>query len=121
MKTKSIVRALATAAWFSSSIAHASSYQGTLTNVTPYNSLVFLGVSGGGFDGGASSCFANATSMVYSFDPSTAQGKAILAAALSAKLTGRLVYIYGNAVCPGAGNPYNGQGSENMIGIDLKG
>jgi hypothetical protein len=59
--------------------------------------------------------------MAYSVDANTAMGKAILAVALSAKLTNKLVYVYGDNTCPSTTNPYNGRGSENSIGIDLKG
>jgi hypothetical protein len=101
--------------------AHASSYQGTIQNVTPFGSRVFVTLTSGGFDGSASPCYTTAGPMVYSFDPSTALGKSIMATALSAKLTGKLVYVYGDGSCPSLQNPYNGQGSENIQGIDLKG
>jgi len=100
--------------------AHAASYQGLIGNVTPHSGHLFT-VNSGGFDGAASSCFANSGYMVYSVDVSTATGKALLATALSAKLTNKQVYVYGDGTCAAFGNPYNGAGSENMVGIDLKG
>jgi hypothetical protein len=106
---------------FAACAANAANYQGIIGNVTPYNGRLFISVNSGGFDGAASTCFTNATSMVYSVDASTVTGKAILAVALSAKLTSKQVYVFGDTTCPAGGNPYNGTGSENMVGIDLKG
>src|ERR1700760_1201757 len=71
--------------------ASAANYQGLVSHGTPLNGHGFLAANPGGFDGAASTCFTSATTMVYSFDPSTAIGKAILAAALSAKLTNKQV------------------------------
>jgi hypothetical protein len=99
--------------------AGAARYQGTVSNVTPYNNLVFVAVSGGGFDGPASTCYSSSNGAM--FDPSTAVGKAITATMLTAKVTGRLVYVYGDATCPATVNPYDSQHSENMVGVDLKG
>ena len=102
-----------------SGLAQANNYQGTIANVTPYYGRVYISVmNGGGFSSG---CYANATSMVYSFDSSTSAGKALLATALSAKLTDKVVYLYGDTTCPAGGNPYDGKGSENLVGMDLKG
>ena len=112
--------AAATALLLAACAANAANYQGFIGNVTPYNGRIFISVAGGNFDGAASTCYVD-TTMVYSVDASTAMGKAILAAALSAKLTARQVYVYGDATCPAVGNPYNSRGSENMMGIDLKG
>ncbi len=116
------MRKIATAALlFAACAANAANYQGVVVNVTPNNGRVFLAINSGGFDGAASTCFSSPTAMVYSIDVSTAIGKAVLATALSAKLTGRVVYVFGDGTCPAGGNPYNGAGSENMSGIDLKG
>ena len=102
--------------------ANAANYQGFITNVTPVNGRLFISIGGGGFDGGTpSTCYTSSTSMIYSIDVSTANGKAVLATALSAKLTGRQVYVYGDGTCPAGGNAYDGKGSEAMAGIDLKG
>ena len=101
--------------------ANAASYQGLINNVTPNNGRLFIAVNAGGFDGAGSSCYAVTTTMIYSVDLSTATGKALLAVALSAKLTGKQVYVYGDGTCATVGNPYDGKGSENMTGIDLKG
>lgn len=101
--------------------ADAANYQGVIGNVTPNSGHLFITVNSGGFDGSASTCFAYSGYMVYSVDVSTATGKALLATALSAKLTNKQVYVYGDGSCAAFGNPYNGAGSENMVGIDLKG
>jgi len=58
--------------------------------------------------------------MIYAVDPSTPFGRTLVAVALSAKLSGRLVYAIGNGTCTG-GNPYNGGNAEVLIGMDLKG
>lgn len=96
----------------------AANYQGYVTSVYPYNTLVYVVISNGAFDGGSSTC-RSATDMVYSFDPSTAIGRAIMAVALTAKVSGVLVYAAGTSSCT-TGSPFGG-GSEGLRGMDLKG
>ena len=103
------------------SAANAANYQGLIGNVTPNSGRLFISVGTGGFDGSGSTCYAVTSVMIYSVDVSTANGKALLATALSAKLSGKQVYVYGDGSCASGGNPYDGKGSENMVGIDLKG
>jgi len=101
-------------------ISFASAYQGQVLSVTPYNGLVYVNVGNGGFDGASSAC-PNGSSMVYSFAPTTPFGNSMLAVLLSAKLTGRVVYMYGNGNCV-MGTPYSGSiGSETLGGVDFKG
>ncbi len=100
--------------------ATAGSYQGLVTNVTPFNGKVYVVVANGGFDGAASSC-ATGNGIVYSFDPATPFGRSLLAVSLSAKLSGVLAYAIGDAICNG-GSPFPPTGiGEGLIGMDLKG
>ena len=97
----------------------ASNYQGVITNVTPYGGTIYVVVANGGFDGAASPC-PNGSSMIYSFVPTAPFGTSMLAVLLSAKLTSRLVYMYGNGQCGPA--PYGGgMGAETLLGVDFKG
>ena len=112
--------ALAVVATVTSGSANASNFQGTINNVTPMGSMVWIALTGA-FDGAGSTCVPGTTGMTFAFDPSTAIGKAFLATALSAKVTGKLVYAMGTATCQASGNPYNGGGAELLYGIDLKG
>ena len=100
--------------------ASAANYNGFVTNVAPVNGRVYIVVSGGGFDGAASTCYVNAASMIYSFDGTTPAGKLIMAAALTAKATKAQVYAFSDGSCL-PGNPFTGSGSENIYGIDYKG
>lgn len=96
----------------------AANYQGYVTSVYPYNSLVYVVISNGAFDGSTSSC-RSATTMVYSFNPDTGIGRALMAVALTAKVSGLLVYAAGTSSCT-TGSPFGG-GSEGLAGMDLKG
>jgi hypothetical protein len=100
---------------------HAAAYEGYVTNVGPYNGTVYVVVGNGAFSGGTSSCPAGAN-MIFSipFNPASDFGKSLMAVALSAKISGRLVYATGNGVCQ-IGNPYNGGGTEGLVFLDLKG
>jgi hypothetical protein len=98
--------------------AHAANYQGTVTSVFPYNGAVFVVLNGGGFDGPASVCLAGGN-MVYRIDLTTVFGRALMATALSAKLSGKQVYAAGDGVC--AGTPYGASSAEGLVGMDLKG
>ena len=100
-----------------STVAISAQYQGTVANVTPYNGKVYVVVSNGNFSGDAGSCPAG-NAMIYIIDPATPFGQSLVAVALSAKLTGRLVWAVGDGVCSG-GSPY-GLG-EGLSGMDLKG
>jgi len=107
-------------AFSASSVAIAASYQGTVSNVTPYNGKVYVVVSSGGFDGTASTC-PSGSGMIYSIDPTTPFGRSLVAVSLSAKLTGRLVYAIGDGTCAG-GSPFPPTGAgEGLVGLDLKG
>ena len=115
--TQSIL--LAASCALGSSAAMAANYQGTISNVTPFNGKVFVIVSGGGFDGPSGTC-PSGSSMIYSADPSTIFGRTLVAVALSAKLSGRLVYAIGDGVCTG-GSPFPNGVGEGLLGVDLKG
>lgn len=100
--------------------AMAASYQGYVSNVMAFNGSVYVAIGGGNFDGAAGSC-ANGSGMIYSIDPSTPGGKALLALAISAKLTGKLVYSIGSGACT-PGSPFGGGSSSEVLqGLDLKG
>jgi hypothetical protein len=105
-----------------SEVAHATAYQGTVTNVSVSSNgaVAFVVVSNGGPAGG--SCPLNSNSMVFSIplSPATDAGKALLSLAMSAKVTGLLVYAVGDGNCTGT-NIYNGGPSETLLIMDLKG
>lgn len=95
--------------------ANAWDYQGYVSNVTIYSGKVYV-VVGGGAGVGSNPC----SSIVYIIDPGTAGGKALLATALTAKTTGRLVYVWGDNTCSWA--PYGSAATgQVMVGLDLKG
>lgn len=95
----------------------ASAYQGVVSNVWPHGGKVFVFLSSGSFDGAPSACPASGGRAFYSLDPNTAFGRALMATALSAKLSGRVVWVQGNGAC--APSPLGD--SESLNGIDLKG
>jgi hypothetical protein len=99
--------------------ATAANYQGTVSHVMPYNGKVYIVIQNGSFDGAASACPFNGASMVYGIDLSNAFGHALEAVALSARLTGKLVYAVGDGNCI-AGNPFAGSTSESLAGLDIK-
>ena len=100
--------------------AGAANYDGFISNVTPVNGRVYIIVSGGHFDGTASTCYVNTSYMIYSFDGTTPVGKQLLAVALAAKAMKGEIYTFSDGSCL-QGNPYSGAGSENIFGIDYKG
>jgi hypothetical protein len=102
------------------SSAHAANYQGIVSSVTPYNGKVYVAIGDGGFDGAASACAYGGVAMVFSIDPNTAFGRSLLAVALAAKLTGKVVYAVGDGACA-AGSMLPGSSSEGLAGLDLKG
>ena len=101
--------------------AESANYEGIVTHVAPLNGKVYVALGGGAFDGPASACQGNyGSSMVYSIDPNTPFGRSLVAVALSAKLSGLLVYAMGDGSCAW-GNPFPGAMNEGMVGMDLKG
>lgn len=106
---------------FAPSVATAAAYQGTISSVFPYNGLVYIALTGGGFDGAATNCQSGFNDvMIYAVDPGTPFGRALVSTALAARVSGKTVYAVGNGVC-GNGNPYNGRSYETLNGLDLKG
>jgi hypothetical protein len=104
-----------------SPMASAAAYQGTVVSVFPYNGIIYIALTGGGFDGAATGCQTGMNDvMLYAVDPSTSFGRILVSTALAAKVSGKLVYAVGNGVC-GNGNPYNGRSYETLLGLDLKG
>ena len=93
--------------------AFASAYQGYVTNVFALRGKVQITLNGGNFDGPAAVCGGNAASIGYVADPATPYGRTLVALALSAKLTGRLVWVGGDGNCT--------TGVENLNNLDLKG
>lgn len=105
--------------------AQATVYQGIVTNVTAVSGTIYIIVNNGTFGpAGAGSCGTGyPTGMVYSIavTPSASDfNKVMISIALSAKVTGIIVYMAGDGVCTN-GNPYNGGGSEGLVYLDLKG
>jgi hypothetical protein len=104
-----------------SPMASAAAYQGTVVSVFPYNGIIYIALTAGGFDGAATSCQTGINDvMLYAVDPNTSFGRILVSTALAAKVSGKLVYAVGNGVC-GNGNPYNGRSYETLLGLDLKG
>jgi hypothetical protein len=96
------------------SVSSAAAYQGWVKNVHASGNKVFILVADGGFDGPSGSCpLPGGAGMVYAIDPSTAIGKAQLAIALAAKLSGTLVWAAGAGACE--------SGAEPLGNLDLKG
>lgn len=108
------------AAYIFSSHANAASYQGTISNISVYLNKIYMVVTNGTFDGTPSTCGTTAN-MVFWFDPATSAGKAALALAITAKTTGRLVYVIGDGVCVGGSIYLNSGMSEGLLGLDFKG
>lgn len=98
----------------------ASVYQGNVLSVYPYNGMVYVLVGGGAFAGSATSCNIGIDGMIFVLDQGTPFGRTLLATALTAKVSGKIVYATGNGNC-GNWNPYNGLSNESLIGMDLKG
>lgn len=120
MRKKKLLLSAAFLAFAVTSPAESASYQGTVTNVSPYNGKVYVVIAGGAFDGPASTCAGTSSAMVYSIDPSTSFGRSLVAVAISAKLSGRLIYAMGDNSCAW-GSPFPGSMNEGMVGMDLKG
>lgn len=103
--------------------AQATIYQGTVTNVTAYNGIIYVNVQSGNFGSGGQGSCPTGTGMVFtiSVNPSASDfNKSMIALALSAKTTGLMVFAVGDGNCT-SGNPYNSGGSEGLIELDLKG
>jgi len=101
---------------------YATVYQGTVTNVTAAFGTIYVFINNGSFGGSQGSC-PTGTGMVFSIpaSPSASDfGKAMVSIALTARVTGQLVYAAGDGICTN-GNPYNGTGSEGLAYLDLKG
>ncbi|WP_242112075.1 hypothetical protein [Luteimonas aquatica] len=106
-----------------STMAHAGSYQGYVTQIIPStsNGMAHIILSNGAFQPGfPSSCPHENNQMIYSIDLSTATGKALFDAALSAKENGTLTYVYGNGSCaPRAPVPPTGN-TEVVVYLGIK-
>ena len=97
--------------------SHATSYQGTVSNVWAYGTKIYVIVGDGAFDGSSGSCPLAGNKMMFAIDPGTAYGRALLSIVLTAKVTGRLAYVAGNGVCEGG----PGNNAEGLASIDFKG
>lgn len=105
-----------------SAAAEATTYQGTITNITAADGKIYIYVGNGAFAGAAGTC-NNGSGMVYAIPttPSASDfSKSMIAIALTAKTTGLLVYASGDGNCA-SGNAYNGGGYEALAYLDLKG
>jgi len=91
----------------------AGNYQGNIKNVFAKYNKVYIKLENGTAKG---SC-GNGDS--FSIDPVSDYGKAMIAIALTAKTTGKIVYASGEGTCA-VGSPFSG-GSEILSGLDLKG
>ena len=95
--------------------ANASAYQGQVVSVYAINNSMLITLGSGAFDGPAAGCANAGSSVSYYFDPNTPYGRTLLTLALSAKLTGRLVYASAAASTCGSA------GFEQLQHLDLKG
>jgi hypothetical protein len=103
--------------------AHATIYQGYVTNVTAANGMIYVLISNGTFGTGGQGNCPTGSAMAYaiSVSPSASDfNRALIAIALSAKTTGLQVYASGDGNCAN-GNPYSGGGSEGLSVLDFKG
>ena len=102
--------------------ACATTYQGYVTNVTAANGAIYVALNNGNFAGGTGSC-PNGTGIIFAIasSPSASDfGKTMIALAMSAKLTGLLIYAVGDGNCAYP-NPYSGGSTEALTYLDLKG
>lgn len=91
-------------------------YEGYISNVTVYKGKVYIAVGEGVGGAGSNPC----AGAIFIFDPSTSIGRALLSTSLTAKATGRRVYVWGDNNCSWA--PYGGGATgQGMVGLDLKG
>jgi len=96
--------------------AYAGSYQGQITHVFAYVGKVYIDVQDGGFDN-PTTCTGSSDHLALWVDPSTDFGKALVSISLTAKSTGRVVWVSGNNTC--ITGPLGA--SEQMLAIDFKG
>jgi hypothetical protein len=93
--------------------AQASNYAGYVSNVTAYNGKIYVALAAGAEPAGANPC----SGIAFIFDPTTVSGKSYLAIVLTAKISGKRVYIWGDDSC--SWTPYGTNTSQVMTGIDL--
>jgi hypothetical protein len=97
--------------------ANAASFQGIVSHVWGAQGKIYLIVDNGAFDGSPGSCPASANSMQYVMDPATPFGRALISIAMTAKVTGRLIYVAGDGNCAG----WAGGTAEGIVHMDFKG
>ena len=95
---------------------YASSYQGTVVDTYAAGGNIYIILDSGAF-GSPNTC-ANGARGIYGIDPTTPYGRAMLSIALTAKVTGRLVWAAGDGNCTPT---VLGVPVENLVQIDLKG
>jgi hypothetical protein len=93
----------------------ATAYQGKVTNVFAWNGKIFVHFTEGGT---ADYCSQSLDRYIAWIDPESEYGKTMITLAISAKLSGRLVWVAGNGSCISAGS---GRYAEVLTAIDLKG
>lgn len=97
--------------------ANAASYQGTVSHVWAFQGKVYLIVDNGAFDGSPGSCPTSSNAMQYVMDPATPYGRALMSIAMTAKVTGRLIYVAGDGACTSG----PGGTAEGIVHMDFKG
>ena len=92
-------------------------YQGYVTNVFPVdhmNGRVYIVLSGGNGDS------PRVKDNHYWIDPNSAVGKSLVATALTAKLTNKMVWVGGDGAIP-CHEGWPADGAQKATSIDLKG
>lgn len=95
--------------------AHAAAFQGQVVSVYAINNNMLLTLGSGSYDGPAASCGNGGSYVLVWFDPATPYGRTLLSLALSAKLTGRVVYATSTSTTCAS------HGLEMLQHLDLKG
>lgn len=110
---------LFTALGLASAHVSATDFQGYVKSVFPANGKVYVYAAEGNTTG-SSACSGNGSAMVYVIDPNTAFGRALFSVVLTAKVTGRLVYLAGDGACSPSAYSSTLPG-EGLVAADLKG
>ena len=95
----------------STSDANASSVSGYISGIVQMNNRVFVYVRVS--TGGSDTCGSSRSTMLFTIDPTIAEGRSFVSLALTAKSQGTDVYASGNSDCS-TGNTPNGDVSESL-------
>lgn len=108
------VRTYVAAGMLCAANAHASDYQGTVSAIASLNGIAYVAMGDGAGNNGVNPCSGN----IFILDPSTSDGRTMLALVIAAKATGKIIYAWGDNTCSWTpyGTPLTGQ---RMIGVNF--